>query len=129
MIENAVRTLARAANFATLTTLMPDGHPQTNVMWVDADDEHIYMNSEVHRQKFKNIQRDPRVTVVIMSSANPYEYAEVRGRVVEIETGDAGRAGIDTLSRKYLGRDYPTAVQSERVGIKITPDRQRVWLT
>lgn len=129
MIENAVRTLARAANFATLTTLMPDGHPQTNVMWVDADDEHIYMNSEVHRQKFKNIQRDPRVTVVIMSSANPYEYAEVRGRVVEIETGDAGRAGIDTLSRKYLGRNYPTTVQSARVGIKIMPDRQRVWLT
>ena len=33
--------LARGKNFAALTTLLPDGHPQTQVMWVDADDDNL----------------------------------------------------------------------------------------
>ena len=50
--------LARGDNFGALTTLLPDGHPQTQVMWVDADDEHLLINTEVHRQKFTNVERD-----------------------------------------------------------------------
>ena len=32
---------------------MPDGTPQTHPLWVDADDEHLLLNTEVHRQKFR----------------------------------------------------------------------------
>ena len=32
----SVLELARGQNFAALTTLLPSGHPQTQVMWVDA---------------------------------------------------------------------------------------------
>jgi general stress protein 26 len=57
--------LARAQNFAALTTLLPGGHPQTQVMWVDADGDNLLVNTEVHPQKFRNLERDPRVTLMI----------------------------------------------------------------
>lgn len=88
MIDEATKHLAQQPNFATLSTLMPDGQPQTQVMWVDADDEHILINTEVGRQKWDNVERDPRVTVTVIDRENPYHYSEVRGRVVEIVRGD-----------------------------------------
>ena len=60
MIKDRVKALAQAKNFAALTTMMPSGQPQTQVMWVHCDDEHILINTEVHRRKFKNVELDPR---------------------------------------------------------------------
>ena len=125
-LDDAVKQAAQAANFAAMTTLMPDGQPQTQVMWVDADDEHLLINTEVHRAKYKNVQRDPRVSVCIIDKENPYKYAEVRGDVVGEVRGQEARDDIDRLSQKYNGTDYdPSAIQGERVILKIRPDRQR----
>ncbi len=96
----------------------------THVMWVDADDEHVLINTEVHRAKFKAVERDPRVTVMVWEKENPYTYAEVRGRVVELVRGPEARAHIDALARKYTGADYQTPIQSERVILRIAPDVQ-----
>ena len=99
----------------------------THVMWVDADEDHVLINTEVHRAKFKAVERDPRVTVTIWDREDPYTYAEVRGRVVEIVRGPAARAHIDSLSRKYRGRDYDESkITSERVILRIAPEVQRV---
>jgi PPOX class probable F420-dependent enzyme len=125
VLQEEIRALAQAKNFAALTTLFPGGQPQTNVMWVDADDEYILINTEVHRAKFINVEKDPRVAVAIIDAENAYHYAEVRGTVVETEAGDAARAHIDKLAQKYLGTDYPGPIQSERVILKIAPDTQR----
>ena len=124
MLHDKVRTLAEGANFAALTTVLPDGQPQTHIMWVGCDDEHIIINTEVHRRKFKNIERDPRVTVTIWDADNPYSFVEVRGQVVDTVTGDEARGNIDALSQKYMGRDYASDIQSERVILRIAPDRQ-----
>lgn len=124
MIEDGVRALAQGKNFAALTTLLPGGQPQTHVMWVDCDDNHILINTEVHRRKYKNIEADPRVTVAIWDAENPYSFAEVRGHVSETVVGDAAVANINALANKYTGADYAPEIQSERVILKITPDRQ-----
>ena len=124
MLHDKVRTLAEGANFAALTTVLPDGQPQTHIMWVGCDDEHIIINTEVHRRKFKNIERDPRVTVTIWDADNPYSFVEVRGHVVDTVTGDEARGNIDALSQKYMGRDYASDIQSERVILRIAPNRQ-----
>ncbi|MDP9069457.1 MAG: PPOX class F420-dependent oxidoreductase [Actinomycetota bacterium] len=126
MIDEKIRKLAQQDNFGSITTLMRDGSPATHVMWVDADHEHILINTETGRAKFRNVQRDPRVSVVVWNKDNPYEYAEVRGRVVETVTGDEARRHIDDLSVKYTGKPYdPNAIQTERVILKIVPERQR----
>ncbi|MCP3854724.1 MAG: PPOX class F420-dependent oxidoreductase [Actinomycetia bacterium] len=124
MIDATVRSLCEGKNFAALTTLMPGGQPQTHVMWVGCDDEHVLINTEVHRQKFKNVEADPRVTVAIINAENPYSFAEVRGRVVETVRGPEARAHIDALSQRYRNEDYQPQIQSERVILKIAPDRQ-----
>lgn len=126
MLETAVREAAQGPNFAAFTTLLVGGHPMTHMMWVHADDQHVLVNTEVHRQKYKNVQRDPRVTITIIDRENPYKFVEVRGRVVEEVRGDAARADIDDLSHKYVGRPYGTEIKSERVILKIAPDRQLV---
>ena len=124
MLHDKVRTLAEGPNFAALTTILSDGQPQTHIMWVGCDDEHIIINTEVHRRKFKNIERDPRVTVTIWDADNPYSFVEVRGHVVDTVTGDEARGNIDALSQKYMGRDYASDIQSERVILRIAPGRQ-----
>jgi PPOX class probable F420-dependent enzyme len=126
MLEEGVRSLAKGKNFAAFTTLLPDGQPMTHVMWVDCDDEHVLINTEVHRQKARNIGRDPRVTVTIWDAADPYRYAEVRGEVVETVTGPEARAHIDQLSMKYYGHEYRNRIQSERLLVRIKPVRQRL---
>lgn len=126
MLHERTRELCQGPNFAALTTLFASGQPQTQVMWVGCDDDHVLINTEIHRAKFKNTDADPRVSVMIWDAANPYSYVEVRGRVVGTIGGEEARANIDELSRKYTGNDYSPEIQSERVVLKIAPDRELV---
>jgi len=123
-LHPVVLELARGQNFAAITTLLPDGHPQTQVMWVDTDGDHLLVNTEVHRQKFRNVERDPRVTLMIWDREDPYRFVEVRGEVVEKVEGPEAREHIDELSHKYRGRPYQTQIRSERVVLRIAPLRQ-----
>jgi PPOX class probable F420-dependent enzyme len=122
-LDPTLKELARAKNFAAMSTLMPDGQPQTQLMWVHADDEHLLINTEVGRQKFRNVVRDPRVTITVFDSENPYRYVEARGRVVSTEAGQAGRDDIDALSQKYMGAPYGNPIATERVTLRIEVDR------
>ena len=126
MLEPAIRELASAGkNFGTVCVSLPNGQIASHVMWVDADDDHIIFNTEVHRAKFAAIEADPNLTVTVWAADNPYAYAEVRGHVVETVRGDEARAHIDALAQRYMGVDYPNEVESERVVVKVAPDRQR----
>jgi len=126
MLDATVKELARGKNFAALTTMLPSGRPMTHLMWVDADDDHVLINTEIHRTKFKNVEMNPVATVTVMDATNPYHYAEVRGRVVERVRGPEARAHIDFLAEKYTGKPYANEIESERVILKISPDRQVV---
>lgn len=124
MLSAAAIELARGPNIAVLTTIGKDGHPQTNPVWIDTDGEHLLVNTEIHRPKFKNVTRDPRVTVTVIDRHDPYRYVEVRGRVVGTIRGPEARAHIDRLSEKYLGRTYGNPIQSERIILVVEPRRE-----
>jgi PPOX class probable F420-dependent enzyme len=125
MLDDDIRKLATGPNFAALTTFLPSGEAMTQMMWVDADEECLRINTEVHRQKARNLERDPRCTVAIIDHQNPYRYAEVRGRVVERITGEEARKNIDDLSVRYTGNPYaPEMITTERVILRIAPERQ-----
>ena len=120
-LDPDLKALAQGKNFAALTTLLPGGQPQTQIMWVHADDDHLIINTEIHRKKFKNVQADPRVTVTVFDADDAYRYVEARGVVVGTEGGDAARTSIDELSQKYMGAPYGAPIQSERVILLIEP--------
>ena len=126
-LHPATWELAQGANYGSITTMMPDGGFQTQLIWVHTDGERLVVNTEVHRQKFKNVQRDPRVTLTIRNEQDPYHYAETRGRVVETVTGPEARDHIDQLSQKYHGQDYaPEDIKSELLMLWIVPERQTI---
>jgi PPOX class probable F420-dependent enzyme len=123
-LDADVVRLAKGKNLATVVTLMPDGQPQALLTWVDTDGEHVLVNTEPQRQRARNIRRDPRITVLIHSTDDPWDWAEVRGRVVGTETGGQARKHIDELSRKYVGSDYRNPVGPQgRVILKIAADK------
>ncbi len=126
MLEPAIRELAsNGKNFATIAMRLPNGQLLSHVMWVDANDDELLINTEIHRAKYKATQFEPDVTVTIWDADNAYRYAEVRGRVTGEVRGDGAREHIDQLSQRYLGHDYQAPIQSERVVLRITPVRQR----
>ncbi len=110
--------------FAHLGTIMPDGQPQINPVWVDFDGEYVLVNTSRGRQKDLNMQARPQVTVEIQDPDNPYRYMEVRGRVAEaVEEGALDH--INKMAKKYTGADkYPNLKPGEvRVIYKIKPER------
>ena len=123
VIPQNYRDLFNKRAFASLTTLMPDGSPQTTPVWVDFDGEHVIFNSAKGRQKDRNVRRDPRVAMAVIDPENAYRYLEVRGKVVEI-TEDGAAAHIDKMAKKYLGVEkYPYGQPGEvRVLYKVRPE-------
>jgi len=63
--------LLKGPNPCFITTLMPDGSPQTTETWVDTDGEHVIINTVQTHQKLRNIQRDPRVSVAVCDAGDP----------------------------------------------------------
>ena len=121
-LSEGIRKLLEAPNFASLATLMPDGSPQVTPVWVDFDGTHILVNTAEGRQKPRNVRRDARVALSVFDLKNPYSYATVRGRVVEV-THDGAEEHIDRMAKKYLDRSvYPYRQPGERrVIFKIQP--------
>jgi PPOX class probable F420-dependent enzyme len=116
--------LAKSKYLATVVTIMPDGQPQAQLTWVDHDGEHILVNTEPVRQRARNLRRDPRVTVLIHSDDSAYDWAEIRGHVVETIGGDRARAHIDELSQRYMGTDYGRPIGPDgRIILVIEPDK------
>jgi PPOX class probable F420-dependent enzyme len=126
MFDDTTRELLAGQNFAALTTVLPSGQLSTQMMWVDGDDSHILINTEVGRQKYHNVRHDPRVAVMLFDRSNPYRYSEIRGRVVGTVTGTEAREHIDKLSEKYTGGPYANPIGTERVILQIEPERVRV---
>lgn len=97
------RDLLNDPRVAALTTLMPDGRPQTTVVWCDFDGTFVRVNTMRGFQKEKNMRADPRVTLLAYDPRCPLRYLEVRGRVVAMTEAGA-LAHLDALSDRYTGR-------------------------
>lgn len=108
--------------FANLATLMPDGTPQVTPVWFDYQDGRIRVNTAKGRVKARNMKEGAPVALAIMDPDNPYRYVQVRGRVKHVAEQNAD-AHIDTLAKKYLGKDkYPWARPGDvRVTYEIEP--------
>ena len=121
--EDTVR-LAKAGNLATVVTLMPNGQPQALPLWIDTDGENILVNTEPQRQRGKNLARDPRITVLIQSSDDPWDWSEVRGHVARTVTGPEASQHIEELSQRYTGGPYRAPIGPEgRIIYVVAPDK------
>lgn len=107
---------------AALATVMPDGSPQLTPVWFDFDGVRLRVNTARGRVKERNMQEGAHVALMIVDPDNPYRYVQVRGRVA-VATESGADEHIDSLTRKYLGKDrYPFRGPGEvRVRYEIEP--------
>jgi len=123
-IPEQYHDLFETATFAHVTTMLPDGRPHTTPVWVDydADGDRLLVNTERHRRKAKNVDRDPTVSVSMTDPEDPYRFLSVTGEVDAVTT-EGARDHIDELAGRYMGEDeYPQPIQSERVILRIRAD-------
>ena len=87
-----------------VTTLQPDGSPQSTVVWVDVDDEGVSVNTATAACKPRNLARDPRVSLVVVDPERPLSLVQARPAPATLVDEGADEQ-IDRLSKKYTGRD------------------------
>ncbi len=121
-IEGRPQELLKGKNFCTVATVRSDGTVQAAPVWVDVQDGLAVLNSAEGRAWPRNLERDPRTTLTVQNSENPYEYVEIRGHVAE-RTRDGADEHIDAMAKKYLDQDsYPYRQPGEqRVIIRVAP--------
>lgn len=98
-----------------VATLMPDGSPQTSVLWATYDGDDLLLSTIVGRAKERNWRRDPRVSVLIFDAADADRYVEVRGTVTM--TTDGGPELIERLSQLYYGEPFTDDEGTDRVRV------------
>jgi PPOX class probable F420-dependent enzyme len=97
------RDLAECPPVCALTTLMPDGSPQTSVVWCDLAGGCIRVNTMRGFAKERYMRADPRVSLLCYDPRRPERWLEVGGRVVEM-TSDGAIAHLDSLATTHAGR-------------------------
>lgn len=114
--------LTEKVALANLATVMADGTPQVTPLWFDWKDGRIRVNTARGRVKASNMSRNPNVALSVVDPVNGYRYIQIRGKVVR-ETQEGADAHIDSLAKKYLGKDtYPFRNPAEqRVTYEIEP--------
>ncbi len=114
--------LTQKKALANIATVQPDGSPQVTPVWFDYTDGKIRVNTAKGRVKARNMSEGSKVALAIVDPDNDYRYIQVRGTVTK-ETTDGAKAHIDSLAKKYLGKDvYPWHNDKDvRVMYEITP--------
>lgn len=102
--DSAVAALLEAPNYATITTVNEDESLTSSIIWCDVDGDQLAVNGAEGRRWTDNARRDGRASILV--SSNPWEYVELRGRLVE--AADGADDHIDRLAKKYIDADeYP----------------------
>lgn len=99
-----------------------DGAPSQSVMWFELDPDRpdvILMNTMVRRLKYRQLQADPRVSLLFEDGLH---WVSMRGRV-ELDA-EFGRAleHIKALARRY-GADPARYEGQERVIVRMTVEK------
>ena len=113
-LDANVRRLLDAPNFASLATLMPDGAPKVEPVWVGREGDLVLIATDSRSLKGRNLDADGRVALSVTDYENPYEQALIRGRVIETRD-DNDLQVLDALSQQYLGKPFPRRKWTSRV--------------
>ncbi len=98
-IPDSHRDLLTRPIHGVLTTLMPDGQPQSSLVWCDTDGACARVNTTAERCKGRNMRADPRVTLLIVDPDDTSRYVEIRGLAELVE--DGAPAHLDDITRQY----------------------------
>jgi PPOX class probable F420-dependent enzyme len=121
-IPDSHRDLLAAPGVGVLSTIGPDGRPQSTAIWFLLDGEVIRTSLHRSRQKYRNMLATPRATLFVFDPASAYRTIEVRSDVTAADDGD-----LSFLTRllSHYGGDLATfaAPVDDRAVVTFTPAR------
>ncbi|PYX88578.1 MAG: PPOX class F420-dependent oxidoreductase [Acidobacteria bacterium] len=123
-LSSEIKQLLDHPNFVHLATLMADGSPQSVPVWAGREGEHILICTGEASLKSRNTLRNNHVALSVIDLNNPYEEAQLRGRVVE-HRPDRDFKDMDRISHKYTGKPFPFRNPEGRVTLVIEIDKAR----
>ncbi len=119
-LSDVARAFFEGRNFAHVATILPDGSPHVVPVWIDMHGDKIILMTGPNSLKARNLGRDPRVSLSITETDNPYRMAHVRGRAIDRLDGDEGWALVDQIAIKFTGNPYPR--EQEEIIFVIEPE-------
>jgi PPOX class probable F420-dependent enzyme len=113
---DALRLLVEP-NFGMLGTILPSDAPQVNPMWFEYDPETntVRFTHTTYRQKYRNLQRNPAMSLAIFHPDDPERYLEVRGRLIETIPDPTGAFYVHLQNRYGDPSDRPPRDKEDRV--------------
>jgi PPOX class probable F420-dependent enzyme len=112
-------------HLSVLTTANEDGSPQASVILVKPDGDDIYFSTIKGRRKTANMQRDPRVSLLVHSlpgAAGEFTYAVLSGAVELTDDPDASFHQV-MYDLHMGGAPAPVEPGAERLIVRLRPQR------
>jgi PPOX class probable F420-dependent enzyme len=134
LADPLVRELLDARLVVVLATIEPDGAVHAVALWCVVLDDAVVLATGASSRKVRNLERDPRATLVVHDSRPGFEVcgASIRGRV-EIVRGDAARPLIERVHRRYVSEEglaLPAArefLAGDDVALVLRPESAVTW--
>jgi PPOX class probable F420-dependent enzyme len=115
IIPSDLLPMLEEPNFGFLGTVRPDDTVQVNPMGFEFDGEHIRFTHTTKRQKYRNLRRNPSMSLSVVRERDFYRFLEVRGRLVEVIPDPEGEFYV-RLGKRYGDADVqPPADRADRV--------------
>jgi PPOX class probable F420-dependent enzyme len=117
---------------AVLTTMGPDGQPQSSLVWVDVQDGVAVVNTTLERQKGRNMVANPKVSLLVVDPDNSSRYIQIRGDAELITEGALDH--LDAITRKYTshpafyGYVYPVEQRARETRVVCRIHARRISL-
>lgn len=122
-IPEDLRPLLDRPLFASLGTIRPDNTVQVNPMWFEYDGEHLRFTHTTYRGKFRNLRRNPSMSLLVIDDEDPQVYLELRGQLVDVINDPTGDFYV-RLGRRYGNPDQqPPPDKADRVILVMSIER------
>jgi PPOX class probable F420-dependent enzyme len=95
------RDLLERPIVGVLTTMLPDGQPQSSLVWVDHDGACARVNTTLERRKGRCLRDDAHVSLLVVDPDDTSRFLQIRG-LAELVT-EGAVAHLDELTRRYTG--------------------------
>ena len=114
------------------TTMMPDGQPQSSLVWLNYDGECVRVNTTLERRKGRNLVANARCSVRVVDPNDTSRYIQVRGDAELVFEGAVDH--LDALTRSYTkypcfyGHVYPEEQRSRETRVICRLHARRITL-
>jgi PPOX class probable F420-dependent enzyme len=115
-----------------LTTMLPDGQPQSSLVWVDYDGQCATVNTTLQRQKGRDLLANPKLSLLVVDPDDTARFMQIRGDAELIPRGALEH--LDALTRKYTrhpryyGFIYPAERQARETRVICRIHARRITL-